>query len=37
MELPADFLSPGMGSVKLVSEPGLGDSSLVFPIELFFL
>ena len=42
MELPADFLSLGRGSVKLVSEPGLGDSSpvfrafsIVFPIELF--
>ena len=44
MELPADFLSLGRGSVKLVSKPGLGDSSLVFyafstvfPIELFFI
>ena len=43
MELPADFLSLGRGSVKLVSEQGLGDSSpifrvfsTVFPIELFF-
>ena len=44
VELPADFLSLGRGSVKLVSEPGLGFSSpifrafsTVFPIELFFL
>ena len=42
VELPADFLSLGKGSVNLVSEPGLGDSSpvfrtfsTVFPIELF--
>ena len=44
VELPADFLSLGRGSDKLVSEPGLGDSSpvfrvfsTVFPIELFFI
>ena len=30
MELPTDFLSLGRGSVKLVSELGLGDSLLVF-------
>ena len=40
MELPADFLSLGRGSVNLVSEPGLGDSlpvfrafSTVFPLK----
>ena len=43
VELPADFLSLGRGSVNLVSEPGLSDSSpvfhvfsIVFPI-IFFL
>ena len=30
VELPADFLSLGRGYVKLVSDPGLGDSSPVF-------
>ena len=42
VELPDDFLSLGRGSVKLISEQGLGDSlpifrsfSTVFLIELF--
>ena len=42
VELPADFLSLGRGSIKLVSEQVLRDSSLVFhvfsivfPIKLF--